>query len=237
VPPGWPHRWLQLAVWLYAAVVLGTVAVLGTPLLTHAIGFWPSDVVGLLMILGGVYLLFAPQGSLLRPGSRAAEDSVEERLRGVTRSLQAASGVMADVERELRARQARLESLSVEYAQVQQLASVNPEGRRRHPDRAGRGGEGGGPALLLAGPRGDQHDQPARGRPGGDPPAASHGPLNPSTRNLFAPGMREPALALANQPAKPVAKILRIRRRPARSSPRQSLRATPAGQGDPAREA
>jgi septal ring factor EnvC (AmiA/AmiB activator) len=60
-------------------------------------------------------------------GTVARSPSIENRLHVVTQSLHEASDVMAALEHELRARQARLESLSREYAQVQRLASVNRE--------------------------------------------------------------------------------------------------------------
>jgi hypothetical protein len=51
--------------------------------------------------------------------------SIEMRLRLAANALREARDVMTTVERELQARQARLETLSAEYKQAEELAAVN----------------------------------------------------------------------------------------------------------------
>jgi hypothetical protein len=57
----------------------------------------------------------------------SAPPAIDERLQGATRALQEARNLMAELERELQARQTRLEALSAEYQQAEQLAQVNRE--------------------------------------------------------------------------------------------------------------
>jgi hypothetical protein len=126
--PRWLAFWLSTAA--AAAIVLTadlTIWVGGHVRISDSGGPWIASAIGLSTLLLG-FAVWNATGLQLRPSlDRQPRLTIEDHLRTVMRSLQDASNVIVTVERELRARQARLDRLSAQYSQVERLASVNRE--------------------------------------------------------------------------------------------------------------
>jgi hypothetical protein len=87
---------------------------------------------GAAFLMGGIALgvtsgrgLLTARMAELRAVAGALPSPIESRLQAAIGAIQEARDLMIEVERVLRERQARLESLSAQYAQAEQLALVN----------------------------------------------------------------------------------------------------------------
>ena len=116
------------------AIVIGTALALLTVIYANAFQIGPTSValtgLGVVTsvfasVLAGLAVFFFWRTRRVQGEGVAGSQSIENRLERATSALHEAADVMAEVERELRGSQAKLESIRAEREQARALASID----------------------------------------------------------------------------------------------------------------